>query len=178
MWSKLSVKLAADNNYIPVRYNIVAMKAGSARSTTYCVLEVTRVGWDTQVHYNNWIPQKVYIPAPINPLTPIQSLGTYVGLSGRSTAGIQGTLGVLTVAKLSDLVEYSFAIKNYIMSGGIVLSGNANYQFQTSTILLIDYFPSGRAVFSGAAITVRVNPQYIYVSSGNAVFSGFAPASG
>ena len=54
MNTNLTVRLIADTNYIPVMYRLVEMTPGSSAALTYCVLQVARVGWDTENNYNNW----------------------------------------------------------------------------------------------------------------------------
>lgn len=93
MDTNLTVKLSADTNYIPVMYRVVEMTTGSGAATTYCVLVVARVGWDTEAHYNDWKATSVYADSNMH-------------LVGRNTTGIQGILGTLSVAALSAIEIY------------------------------------------------------------------------
>ena len=93
MNTNLTVKLSADTNYIPVMYRIVEMTSASTAATTYCVLQVARVGWDTEAHYNNWKATSVYADGNMH-------------LVGRDPTGMQGTLGTLSVVALSTIEIY------------------------------------------------------------------------
>ena len=93
MNTKLTVKLDADTNDIPVKYGVVEITVGSTAAATYCVLQTIRVGWDTFANYDNWKAHKNIV-------------GDYANLSGRDVTGIQGTLGELTVAALDAISVY------------------------------------------------------------------------
>lgn len=83
MNTKLAVKLSTDTNYIPVKYQVIEMSIGTAAdgSDTYCALMVSRIGWDTEAHYKEW-------------------------MKNRDVTGKQGTSGAFSVAPLSDLEVY------------------------------------------------------------------------
>jgi hypothetical protein len=85
MNTRLTVKLSSDTNFIPVKYTVVEMSVGTAGdgSDTYCVLIVSRVGWDTKAHYDEW-------------------------KKNRDATGMQGTAGAFSVAPLSDLEVYDY----------------------------------------------------------------------
>jgi hypothetical protein len=116
MKSTLTVRLAADTNYIPVRYRIIEMNIANPPAATYCLLEVVRVGWDTVGHYNDWKSNKYYDTA-----------SGVTHLTGRSTVGMQGTLGAFSIAVLTDLRNYTTydPLKDYIGLGKAVMSGSA-----------------------------------------------------
>lgn len=82
MNTKLTVKLTADTNYVPIRYSVVEIGVGTSSADTYCVLIVDRVGWDTKENYESWTDR-------------------------RDTVGRQGNLGDLSVHPLSDIVVYN-----------------------------------------------------------------------
>jgi hypothetical protein len=111
MNTSLTVRLIADANDIPVMYRVIEMTPGATAATTYCVLQVVRVGWDTFVHHDDWKAHKVYAPLPSppdNPLTPIQPVqGDYQNLAGRIAVGIQGVLGTLSIAALNAITQYA-----------------------------------------------------------------------
>ena len=95
MNTNLTVRLIADTNYIPVMYRLVEMTPGSSAALTYCVLQVARVGWDTENNYNNW------------KATSVWDSGTeMMYLTGRNATGMQGTLGALSVVALSAITNY------------------------------------------------------------------------
>lgn len=89
----LTVKLVADGNYIPVKYGVVEMTPAATAGATYCVLQVIRVGWDTENHYNDWKATSGYADGNMY-------------LSGRNTTGMQGTPGALSVVALSAIENY------------------------------------------------------------------------
>ncbi len=111
MNSTLTVKLTSDTNYVPTKYRVVEMEPAATAATTYCVLEVVQVGWDTQVNYNNWVAHKVYAPVPAAkaPSSPIgyPGQGDYLDLAGRTQTGMQGTAGALSVTTLDQLMIYA-----------------------------------------------------------------------
>lgn len=95
MNTNLTVRISSDSNFIPVKYRIVEMTTGASAAATYCVLLVTRVGWDTSNNYDLWKATKYY------------DTGSGVThLNGRDPAGIQGVLGTLSVVALSTIVNY------------------------------------------------------------------------
>lgn len=95
MNSNLTVRLIADTNDIPVMYKVVEMTTGLAAASTYCVLVVARVGWDTFAHYDDW------------KATSSWDEGTErMYLTGRNPTGMQGTLGALSVVALSLMQNY------------------------------------------------------------------------
>lgn len=95
MNTKLTVRLIADSNFIPVKYGVVEMNVGADTANTFCVLQVIRVGWNTETNYNNWKSTKTYDTAS----------GTTT-LVGRNPTGMQGTLGALSVVALNLITEY------------------------------------------------------------------------
>ena len=74
-------------------YRLVEMTTSSGAATTYCVLVVARVGWDTKAHYDDWKATSVYADGNMH-------------LVGRNTTGMQGVLGTLSVAALSTIEIY------------------------------------------------------------------------
>lgn len=95
MNTNLTVRLTADTNYIPVMYRVVEMTVGASAALTYCVLQVVRVGWDTENNFNNWKATATWSE---------QNERMY--LVGRNPTGMQGTLGTLSVAALSTTQNY------------------------------------------------------------------------
>jgi hypothetical protein len=87
MNTSLTVKLNADANYIPVMYRVVETTVASTLATTYFLLEVVRVGWDTQEHYEAWIATKNYDTA-----------SGVTHLVGRNPTGMVGILGTLSIS--------------------------------------------------------------------------------
>jgi hypothetical protein len=110
MNTSLTVRKTADTNWRPVMYRVVEMTPGNGAAATYCVIMCVRVGWDTEVNFNNWKATKNY-PAgspPVNPLTPIQPVGNdYTNMRGRMITGMQGTLGALESVALSTISIYN-----------------------------------------------------------------------
>lgn len=95
MNTALTVKLTGDSNYIPVMYRVIEMTVGTDAASTYCALQVVRVGWDTEVNYNNWKSGRYYD----------ESTGM-THATGRETTGMQGAMGDLSVAALSTIEPY------------------------------------------------------------------------
>lgn len=95
MNTNLTVRLSADANDIPVKYRVVEMTTGGATATTYCVLMVVRVGWNTFANYDLWKATKYY-----------DTDSGITHLNGRDPAGMQGVLGTLSVVALSTVVSY------------------------------------------------------------------------
>jgi len=101
MNTKLTVKVAADSNYIPVMYRIIAMTITNSDTTTQCLLEVVRVGWDIEVNYNKWKSTITYDAAS----------GTTTLIGRQKTAagtGEQGVVGALSIDTLNDLRTYNY----------------------------------------------------------------------
>lgn len=115
-----TVMLTSDMNYIPVKYRIVEMVPASTAATTYCTIQVVDYGWDTADHYRNFIGHAIISQNP-PPTAPNASVNYYpggyiYGFGGGTTAGIQGTLGDLSVEPLSSLVEYPAIPEQYFVN--------------------------------------------------------------
>jgi hypothetical protein len=153
-----TVTLTTDSNYIPVKYRIVEMVPAATAATTYCTLQVVDYGWDTEAHWRNYIGHAITSQNP-RPTAPNASVNYYpggyiYGFGGGTTAGIQGTLGVLSVAPLSTVIEYPIIIHKYFV----------NYNDNFSTTGTAPYDSSFYA--GGDTVTVKGN-----LGTGGAAYS-------
>lgn len=81
MNTKLTVKKVSDTNFVPVMYGLIEMTPASTAAATYCVISTIRVGWDTEVNFENW-------------------------KYDRKVEGMQGKLGELEVVALTAIEQY------------------------------------------------------------------------
>lgn len=94
MNTKEVVKLAADNNYVPVKYFVMEQTVGNAVATTYLWLKVISYGIDTKENYDAYII----------------SLDTRVDKSN-----FQGTLNEYSVVALTAVASYTSPKSNHTL---------------------------------------------------------------
>src|SRR5208337_4478934 len=144
-----TVTLTTDNNYIPVKYRIVEMIPAATAATTYCTIQVVDYGWDTEAHWRNYIGHAIISQNP-PPTAPNASVNYYPGgyiynFGGGTTAGVEGTLGALSVVALSIIIEYPVIVHSY----GVYYSDN----FSTAGVAPYD----SNYYASAATVTVKGN---------------------